>query len=106
MDEEMTDLETIRKEIDALDRQIVPLLAKRQEWVVKAGHVKRDDDEDAVRAPDRVEEVVRKVLDLADAHGLAPSVAERTYRPMIQAYIELQLDVHRSLQQESGSSPD
>lgn len=96
----MTELAELRAEIDELDRQIVPLLARRQAWVVRAGHVKRSEDERAVHAPERVEEVVAHVLRLADEHGLSRDIAERAYRALIQASIELQLEVHRALQRE------
>ena len=43
------DIETVRSNIDALDRQIVDLIAQRQGWVVEAGKLKTDHD--GVRAP-------------------------------------------------------
>jgi isochorismate pyruvate lyase len=85
-------IETVRAEIDALDRQIVNLIAERQRWVTEAGRLKSDTD--AVRAPDRVEKVIEKVRTLAEQSGAAPDVVERTYRAMIDAFIDLELQVH------------
>jgi isochorismate pyruvate lyase len=81
------DLSEIRARIDALDSQIIALLARRQDLVRQAGAQKRD--EAAVRAPDRVDEVIVKVRALATA--LHPHVAEATYRAMIAAFIDLEL---------------
>jgi isochorismate pyruvate lyase len=83
------DLSEIRARIDALDSQIIALLARRQDLVRQAGAQKRD--EAAVRAPDRVDEVIVKVRALATQSALHPHVAEATYRAMIAAFIDLEL---------------
>ena len=83
----------IRAGIDALDTEVVGLLAKRQELVRQAGAFKTD--EDAVRAPDRVEQVIATVRGKATAAGLDPTVAEAVWRAMIEAFIQLELEEHR-----------
>ncbi|MDQ1135729.1 isochorismate pyruvate lyase [Microbacterium sp. SORGH_AS 1204] len=87
-------LERVRLQIDALDRQIVALIATRQKWVEKAGRLKKDDA--AVRAPGRVEQVVAKVCTLAQEVDASPYVVEETYRAMIGAFIDLELSVHQA----------
>lgn len=87
-------IEEVRTQIDALDRQIVELIAERQRWVVTAGSLKKD--EQAVRAPARVEQVIDKVRGLAEEAGASPDVVERTYRAMIAAFIDLELEEHLS----------
>lgn len=57
------DIEQVRANIDGVNEQIVRLLAERQQWVAAAGRLKRD--ENAVHAPDRVEQEIRKVRRLA-----------------------------------------
>lgn len=86
-------IDAVRTEIDALDRRIVDLIAERQKWVIIAGSLKKN--EDAVRAPARVEQVIAKVRALAEEAGASPEVVERTYRALIAAFIELELDHHR-----------
>jgi isochorismate pyruvate lyase len=93
-------IETMRAEIDALDRQIVDLIAQRQRWVAEAGRLKSDAD--AVRAPDRVEKVIQKIRTLAERSGAAPDVVERTYRAMIGAFIDLELQVHADSRRSSA----
>jgi isochorismate pyruvate lyase len=82
-------LQEIRSEIDALDRQIVALLAARERLVRRAGRLKAGTA--AVRAPGRVEQVVERVRAVAAEAGASPDVAERTYRAMIAAFIDLEL---------------
>lgn len=93
----MTDsLADIRTAIDALDDRIVALIAERQGWVERAGELKRGEPTDAVRAPARVEAVVERVRALAAQRGASPDVVERTYRAMIAAFIDLEIEVHDS----------
>ena len=87
-------LDHIRAEIDALDGQIIALLAERQGWVEAAGRAKTGQPTDAVRAPERVERVIAQVRERAGAAGLSPDVAERTYRALIAAFIDHELAVH------------
>ncbi|SJN10912.1 Isochorismate pyruvate-lyase [Leucobacter sp. 7(1)] len=87
-------IEEVRNEIDALDTRIVELIAERQQWVLAAGSLKKD--ERAVRAPDRVEQVILKVRGLAEQAGASPEVVEQAYRAMIAAFIELELAHHRA----------
>jgi isochorismate pyruvate lyase len=85
-------IEDVRAEIDALDRQLVELIAQRQRRVVEAGTLKQD--RQAVRAPDRVEKVISTVRVLAVEAGASPEVVEQTYRAMIAGFIDLELMVH------------
>ena len=89
------ELTTIRAAIDRLDGEIIALIAQRQAQVVAAGIAKRGQPTDAVRAPSRVEDVIRKVRALAIEAGASPDVAEATYRAMIGAFIDLELGVQR-----------
>ena len=77
-------LAQVREHIDAIDREIVAAMAERGKYVAEAGRFKKDLA--AVSAPARVEAIVAKVRKLAESDGLAPEVAERTYRAMIAAF--------------------
>ena len=92
--ESTEDLAGVRSSIDTLDRQIIELIAQRQVQVVRAGVLKRGRTTDAVHAPTRVEDVIRKVRIRAAEAGASPEVVEATYRAMIDAFIELELGVH------------
>ena len=88
-------LEQVREKIDGLDRQIVGLIAERGAYVSQAARFKKDSD--AVRAPQRVEQVIAKVRALAGELDANPDVSEKVYRAMIAAFIEQELAEHKTL---------
>ncbi|MFF2555914.1 chorismate mutase [Nocardia sp. NPDC058058] len=88
-------LAEVRTRIDALDGELTRLLAERQRLVRAAAGFKKD--EQAVRAPDRVEQVVALARERAAAAGLEPAVAEAVWRAMIGAFITLELDTHAEI---------
>ncbi|KQB54836.1 chorismate mutase [Pseudomonas endophytica] len=88
-------LEHVREQIDGLDRQIISLLAERGVYVSQAARFKKDSN--AVRAPQRVEQVINKVRGLADELGANPEVAEAVYRAMIAGFIQQELAEHSAL---------
>jgi isochorismate pyruvate lyase len=87
-----TSLADVRARIDEIDTDLVRLLADRESLVRAAAAFKTDAA--AVRAPDRVEQVISSVRDRAAAAGLSPTVAEAVWRAMIAAFIDLELDQH------------
>ncbi|MBE1487966.1 chorismate mutase [Plantactinospora soyae] len=101
--QQVRDLAEIRVRIDLLDREVVRLLAERETLVRQAGRLKSDSS--AVRAPDRVAEVIARVRAVAEEVGASPAVVERTYRAMIDAFIELELAVHRETDASEPSLP-
>ena len=60
----------------------------------RAGQVKRDQAEDAVRAPARAEAVIARVRALAVSARASPEVVEHTFRALIAAFVDLELAVH------------
>ncbi|GII80113.1 hypothetical protein Sru01_50950 [Sphaerisporangium rufum] len=86
-------LAEVRARIDEVDGRLTALLAERQRLVRAAATFKTD--ERAVRAPDRVAQVVAAARDRAAAAGLSPEVAEAVWRAMIGAFIEYELAEHR-----------
>jgi len=85
-------LDEVRESIDALDHEIVRLLAEREEYVRRAARFKKTRED--VEAPKRVEEVIRKVKALARSHGASPDVVEKVYRTMISRFIALETEEH------------
>ncbi|MGA8715415.1 MAG: chorismate mutase [Roseiarcus sp.] len=74
----------VRDNIDRIDHAIVALMAERGKYVAEAGRFKPDPA--AVSAPARVDAIIAKVRADAEAQGVDPIVAERTYRAMIAAF--------------------
>ncbi len=83
--EECRTMPEVRAGIDALDRQIVALIARRQLYIEAAARVKTA--KAAVRDEARIAEVLAKVKAEAVAVGLSPSIAEAVWTAMIEASI-------------------
>lgn len=97
-------LDEVRKSIDQLDQQMIQLLSERSQYVKQAASFKKN--EDAVRAPDRVEAVIQKVRQLAIEYQLNPIVAENVYRAMIASFIEEELHEHQRIQEQPTTQDD
>lgn len=95
MDVRCTSLDEVRQGIDEIDRNLVSLLAKRGRLVTQAAAFKKTTDD--VRAPARVEQVIRKVREMADETGASAEVVEQVYRAMISAFITQELATHAKL---------
>jgi isochorismate pyruvate lyase len=79
----------VRQGVDALDRALVALLAERQRYMDAAARIK--DQREAVRDPDRIEEVVANVKASAVAAGLSVDIAEPVWRLLIERCIAHEL---------------
>lgn len=89
-------LDDVRSNIDRIDRRIVACLAERGGYVRQAAKFKKSTDD--VRAPQRVEQVISKVVALAGELGANPDVTEQVYRAMISGFINAELAEHAALQ--------
>jgi isochorismate pyruvate lyase len=97
VDEYPSDLAGIRSAIDAVDGEVVRLLATREALVRRAAPLKADAD--SVRAPARAEAVISRARRLAEREGATPEVVERIYRSIVQSFIDLELSEHRQRDQ-------
>lgn len=100
----LTSLADVRLRIDAIDRQLVALIAERGACVAQAARFKRSDAE--VAAPDRVAQVLARVRSLASELGADPQVVEATWRAMIGAFIELERAARAQLHPPAPQHPD
>ena len=64
----------LRQAIDTLDSRLVALLAVRQAYIERAAQLKTGRDQ--VRDPERIEEVVAKVIAEGQRIGLSAAIAE------------------------------
>jgi len=85
-------IEEVRANIDLIDREIVKLLSERSKYVRQAAKFKKTTQD--VKAPDRVEEVILKVRNMASEYGLDPEIVESVYRTMIACFIEHEMKEH------------
>jgi len=76
-----TSLDEIRAAMDALDRQIISLIASRVDYVRAAAKFKTSSAN--VAAPDRVAAVLKTRRDWAEAKGLSGDIVESLYRDLV-----------------------
>ena len=83
----MTD---VRAGVDALDRELVALLARRQGYMDAAARIKSD--RKTVRDDVRVEEVIRRIKKAARAVGLSESIAVPVWRVLVDRCIAYEFE--------------
>jgi isochorismate pyruvate lyase len=81
----------VRQGVDALDRQLVALLAERQGYMDAAARIKQS--RGAVRDEARIEDVVAKVKAAARDAGLSEAIAEPVWRTLIDRCIAYEFGV-------------
>ena len=88
--EDCRDMVDVRAGVDALDRQLVALLAVRQGYMDAAARIKADRDK--VYDAARIEDVVAKVKAAAREAGLSEAIAEPVWRLLIDRSIAHELE--------------
>lgn len=82
-------LEEARNEIDNVDKEIVNLIAKRNEYIKQIAHFKTSVEE--VKAEDRIADVIEKVRAQAISLGLSPNLVNDLYVRMIDEMVESEI---------------
>lgn len=85
-----TSLEEVRTNIDRIDNEIIKLIAERSTYVLQASKFKKNQND--VKAPNRVEEVIKKVRNKATEYGANANMIEALYREMISRFVNMELD--------------
>ncbi len=83
-------MESLRKEIDQLDRKIVEMLSIRKGYMDQAARIKQNRNQ--VRDNERIEDVVGKVINHAKSVGTNEKLVEKLYRDMIEWSINYEYD--------------
>lgn len=91
-------IEDVRNRIDQIDSELVKMIAQCSQCVKAAAAFKSDHS--AVRAPDRVKQVIDKVSKQATEAGLPTGIIEKVCRTMIDAFIDYELTQHDQLRHE------
>ncbi|SDE48501.1 chorismate mutase [Limimaricola pyoseonensis] len=89
---EIGDMAELRREIDAIDADLVALLARRSTMIERAIELKPAERMPA-RIESRVQDVLDKVLGRAREEGLDPDLAERLWREMMEHFIAREEEV-------------
>lgn len=90
------DMGEVRVEIDALDREIVALLADRLHYIDEAARLKQSRSQ--VRDEARIADVLMKVEAEAQRLGADPKVIAAAYRALVEASIVHELEKFDRLQ--------
>lgn len=85
-------LSAVRAHIDAVDRVVVRMLARRFRYVQQAARFKRSSDD--VRDSTRVEEVIGRIRNHAQENEVNPDMIENVYRTMIECGIQTGVKEH------------
>ncbi|MGD9784871.1 MAG: chorismate mutase [Hyphomicrobiaceae bacterium] len=81
------DMAEVRAEIDSIDNALVDLIAERFGYVDRAWQIKQHGPEGAV-VPWRIQQVVDRVRQRAEAQGVSPALVEALWRQMIGWFIQ------------------
>ena len=86
-------LEQARQQIDVIDTALVELIAARQYYVDQTTRFKKTETD--LQSPERMEQVIERVKQLATAQGLDAEFTESLYREMFQYFIQRELKEFR-----------
>jgi len=91
---ECSSLEELRTQIDALDDQIVDMIAQRNRYVRQAAKFKNSVDE--IKADERIDAVINRVRHRAVTQGVSPNMVTELYRIMIDEMVESEIAEFRN----------
>ena len=80
-----TTMQDVRREVNALDDVLVPLLVERVGYMTQAARIKQGAEQ--VRDEERIQAIVDRVRARTQIEGGEPDVMEAIYRSMMEAYI-------------------
>ncbi|NOR55419.1 MAG: chorismate mutase [Sulfurovum sp.] len=89
-------LEEARIAIDAVDKELVTLIATRNEYIKQIAHFKNSVEE--VKAEDRISEVINNVREQAISLDLSPNLVNDLYVRMIDEMVESEISEFKNAQ--------
>jgi len=88
-----TTIEEVRAAIDKIDREVMELLALRQEYVHEV--VRFKNDEASIVAQDRQDQLYRQRRAWALELNLSPEMIDEVYKTMVRHNIQKELELHK-----------
>ncbi len=89
--ENCSSMAEVREGVDALDRQLVALIAERARYMKAAARIKPS--RDVVRDEARIDDVLTKVGKAADQANLPREIAEPVWRELVERSIAYEFTV-------------
>ena len=84
-------MEELRKELDLLDNDLIKLVSKRFKFIEEAAIIK--DDISKIRDNDRIEDIIKRLRELAIDNDISPDIVEKLWRFIIELSIELETEI-------------
>jgi len=84
------DLETLRRQIDAIDDEILTLLVERSSYVRRAAELK---PEEKIVDEARIKSILARLKAQATKQGLEPEVVESLWRALIKTFIKMEYKI-------------
>ncbi len=91
-----TTLEEARSEIDMVDKEIVELIAKRNDYIKQIAHFKTSVEE--VKAEERISDIISHVRAQAISLDLSPNLINDLYVRMIDEMVESEISEFKNAQ--------
>jgi len=91
-----TTLDEARDKIDAVDREIVELIARRNDYIKRIAHFKTSVED--VKAEDRISDVISNVRAQAISLDLSPNLINDLYVRMIDEMVENEISEFKNAQ--------
>ncbi len=88
--EDCAGIEDVRREIDALDYEIITLIGRRVHYVEAAAQFKTS--ESSVRAPERQKAMLEQRRQWAEEEDLDPGVVEKIYQTLVEYFIQREME--------------
>ncbi len=82
----------VRDEIDRIDREIMELMAKRQEFVHEIVRFKTD--KESIVAQQRQEQLYKQRRSWAEELDLSPEMIEEVYQTIVRHNIKKEMELH------------
>ncbi len=89
--EDCQTMQEVRAGVDALDRELVALVAQRARYMEAAARIKPS--REVVRDEWRINDVISKVSAAAKSHDLAVEIAEPVWRELVERSIAYEFSV-------------
>lgn len=86
-------IDEVRQEIDRIDREIMELLAKRQDYVCEIIRFKKD--EESIVAQGRQDQLYQQRRRWAEELQLSPEMIDEVFKTMVRHNIQKELELHK-----------
>ena len=84
-------MEELWLELDLLDNDLIYLVSIRFKFIEEAAIIK--DDISKIRDNDRIEDIIKRLRELAKDNDISPDIVEKLWRFIIELSIELETEI-------------